>query len=177
MERRAQKQLERSLEFAVNRHKDRIDRVSISLTDLNGPRGGKDKLCHITAEVRGARPVMILEQGDNPFIVISRAARRLGYRIGRSLHRQRVAGAPGAPRHNPRGVNSSGPRRGGGAVPTPREAGRPQHRRIEGMTQERAVTRLQAPVPPQSPHTAAEAGPIGRLRLGIKSAAHAAISG
>jgi hypothetical protein len=37
---------------------------------------------------------MILEQGDNPFIVISRAARRLGYRIGRSLHRQRVAGAP-----------------------------------------------------------------------------------
>ena len=89
-----QKQLERSLEFAVNRHKDRIDRISISLTDLNGPRGGKDKLCHITAEVRGAKPVMILEQGDDLLAVIGRAARRLGYRIGRSVHRQRVAGAP-----------------------------------------------------------------------------------
>ena len=73
-----QKQVERSLEFAVNRHKDRIDRISISLTDLNGPRGGQDKLCHITAEVRGAKPVMILEQGDDLLAVIGRAARRLG---------------------------------------------------------------------------------------------------
>ena len=89
-----QKQVERSLEFAVNRHKDRIDRISISLTDLNGPRGGKDKLCHITAEVRGTKPVMILEQGDDLLAVIGRAARRLGYRIGRSVHRGRVAGAP-----------------------------------------------------------------------------------
>lgn len=89
-----QKQVERSLEFAVNRHKDRIDNISITLTDLNGPRGGRDKLCYITAKVRGTRPVLILEQGDNLLAVIGRAARRLGYRIGRRVHRGRVAGAP-----------------------------------------------------------------------------------
>lgn len=89
-----QKQVERSLEFAVNRHKNRIDRILISLTDLNGPRGGRDKLCHIAADVRGAKPVLILERGDNLLAVVSRAARRLGYRIGRSIHRGRRAGAP-----------------------------------------------------------------------------------
>jgi len=89
-----QKQVERSLEFALNRHKDRIDRISINLTDLNGPRGGKDKLCQITAELRGASPVLIMERGDNLFAVITQAVRRLGYRIGRRVHRQRVAGAP-----------------------------------------------------------------------------------
>jgi hypothetical protein len=37
---------------------------------------------------------MILEQGDDLHSVIGRAAQRLGYRIGRSVHRGRVAGAP-----------------------------------------------------------------------------------
>ncbi len=89
-----QREAERSLEFAVNRHKDRIDRILLSLTDVNGPRGGEDKLCHITAEMRGANPVIIEERGFNMFAVIRRASRRLGYRIGRRLHRGRIAGAP-----------------------------------------------------------------------------------
>ena len=89
-----QKQVERRIEYAVDRYRSRIDRISISLTDLNGPRGGVDKLCHITADVRGARPVVIVERGEDLLAVVNRAARRLGYRIGRSIHRGRVAGAP-----------------------------------------------------------------------------------
>jgi len=87
-------QVQRSIEFAVDRHKSRIDRISINLTDLNGPRGGVDKRCQITADVRGARPVMILETGDDLLAVVNRASRRLGYRIGRRVHRRRTAGAP-----------------------------------------------------------------------------------
>ena len=89
-----QEQVERSIDHAVDRHRNRIDRVSVYLTDLNGPRGGSDKLCHITADLRGVRPVLILETGDDLITVVNRAARRLGYRIGRSIHRGRVAGAP-----------------------------------------------------------------------------------
>jgi putative sigma-54 modulation protein len=89
-----QQRVQRSIEFAVDRHSGRIDRISVYLTDLNGPRGGVDKLCQITAEVRGAKPVMILEKGDDLLAAVSRAARRLGYRIGRRVHRRRMAGAP-----------------------------------------------------------------------------------
>lgn len=83
------RQVERSIEFAVDRHKSRIDRISVYLNDLNGPRGGVDKLCQITADIRGARPVLILERGDDLQAVVSRAAKRLGYRISRHAHRQR----------------------------------------------------------------------------------------
>lgn len=89
-----QRRLERSIERAVDRHRNRITRISVYLTDLNGPRGGVDKLCQLTAELRGAAPVTILEKGANLETVINRAARRLGYRAGRRLDRRRVAGAP-----------------------------------------------------------------------------------
>lgn len=83
-------QVERSIEFAIDRHKSRIDRISVYLSDLNGPRGGVDKLCQITADIRGARPVLILERGDDLMGMVNRAARRLGYRIGGHTHRQRM---------------------------------------------------------------------------------------
>jgi ribosome-associated translation inhibitor RaiA len=86
--------VQRSIEFAVDCHSSRIDRISVYLADLNGPRGGVDKLCQITAEIRGAKPVRILEKGDDLVTAVNRAARRLGYRIGRRVHRRRIAGAP-----------------------------------------------------------------------------------
>lgn len=89
-----EQQVQRSIEFAVDRHRSRIDRISVYVTDLNGPRGGVDKLCQITAEVRGAKPVMILEKGDDILAAVKRAVRRLAYRIGRRLHRRRIAGSP-----------------------------------------------------------------------------------
>ncbi len=73
------KQIERSIEYAIDRHRSRIDRISVYLADLNGPRGGIDKLCQITADVRGTRPVQILESGDDLMTTVNRAARRLGY--------------------------------------------------------------------------------------------------
>ena len=71
-----------------------IPRISVHVSDVNGPRGGVDKLCQITADVRGSQPVMILEKGVDLLAVINRAVRRLRYRIGRRVHRERIAGAP-----------------------------------------------------------------------------------
>lgn len=85
-----QQKLERSIETAVDRHRSRIDRISVYLADLNGPRGGVDKLCQITADIRGARPVLILERGDDLLTVVNRAARRLGYRVARNVQRWRT---------------------------------------------------------------------------------------
>jgi len=41
--------VERRLGFALGRFENRIDRVTVWLEDLNGPRGGVDKRCRIEA--------------------------------------------------------------------------------------------------------------------------------
>jgi hypothetical protein len=50
-----QDSVERRIEFAVDRHKQRVSDVSVYIADLNGPKGGVDKLCQITASLRDAR--------------------------------------------------------------------------------------------------------------------------
>ena len=85
-------QVERSIAFALDRFRSRINHVSVSLSDLNGPRGGVDKLCQMTADLNGAEPVLIVEKGDDLLRVVNRAARRLGYRVGRTIQRRRITG-------------------------------------------------------------------------------------
>lgn len=85
-----QKQVERSVAFAVDRHSTQVTQVSVYLADLNGPRGGVDKLCQITADLKGSTPVLILEKGDDLLATVNRAVRRLGYRIGRRVQRVRT---------------------------------------------------------------------------------------
>lgn len=85
-----QKQVERSVAFAVDRHSTQVTHISVYLADLNGPKGGVDKLCQITAELKGSMPVLILEEGDDLLATVNRAVRRLGYRIGRRVQRVRM---------------------------------------------------------------------------------------
>lgn len=85
-------EVERSLDYAVDRHEGRIDRILVCLSDLNGPRGGVDKLCRMTAYVRGIRPILISEKGANLVAVIGRAGRRLGSRIRGNIERRRRSG-------------------------------------------------------------------------------------
>jgi hypothetical protein len=89
-----QKQVQRSINSAVDRHRNRIARISVSLADVNGPRGGVDKLCQITADVRGTKPVLISETGTDLLAAVGRATRRLGYRIGSNIARRRRSAAP-----------------------------------------------------------------------------------
>ena len=87
-------EVQQKIGFAVDRHRSRISRISVYLADINGPRGGIDKVCQMIAFVRGADPVMIVERGEAVQAVVNRAARRLGYCIGRRIHRKRIAGTP-----------------------------------------------------------------------------------
>jgi hypothetical protein len=82
--------VERCIEFAMDRHQDRVDQISVNLSDLNGPRGGIDKLCLMTADIRGAQPVRIQEKGEDLEGVLYRAARRLAYRVGKRVHHKRM---------------------------------------------------------------------------------------
>jgi len=86
--------VERRIDYAVDRHKNRIGRISVRLSDLNGPRGGIDKLCQMTADVRGIGTVLITEKGSNLLEAIANAAGRLGLRIRGSIERQRQSKKP-----------------------------------------------------------------------------------
>jgi putative sigma-54 modulation protein len=81
--------VERIVVFAVDRYDTQVDKISVYFADLNGPKGGVDKLCQITANLGRGSPVLILEKGTEIFSMAHRAACRLGHRIGRNIQRRR----------------------------------------------------------------------------------------
>ena len=84
------KAVERIIAFAVDRFDTQVDKISVYLADVNGPKGGVDKLCQITANLSRGNPVLILEKGTDILSMVNRAASRVGHRIGRNLqHRRR----------------------------------------------------------------------------------------
>jgi hypothetical protein len=54
----------------------RLRRVDVTLSDLNGPRGGVDKRCLIKVSIDGLRPVVIEDVQSDLYMAIDRAAGR-----------------------------------------------------------------------------------------------------
>lgn len=80
--------LERQLGFTLGRFSSRIGRVVVRLEDVNGPRGGRDKVCRI--EARGDFGERVSESiGTNPYSVSARAMDVLERSIARALKRER----------------------------------------------------------------------------------------
>jgi ribosome hibernation promoting factor len=83
--------LERRLRFALGRFAARIDRVRVRLSDVNGPRGGVDKQCRIAVALIPRGGVMVGGSGRDPFALVARTAKRIGWSVRRALeHRRRL---------------------------------------------------------------------------------------
>ena len=80
--------VERIVVFVVDRYDTQVNKISVYLADLNGPKGGVDKLCQITADISRGNSVLILEKGSKILTTVNRAARRLGHRIGQNVQRR-----------------------------------------------------------------------------------------
>jgi putative sigma-54 modulation protein len=78
-------QITRRLEFALDTFEDHVEDAFVYLMDLNGPRGGVDKLCQITVRMRGAGELPVRETGTTVQAALNRAVRRLKYRLSESL--------------------------------------------------------------------------------------------
>lgn len=88
------KHVKRSIDFAIDRYRPQLSDVSVYLADVNGSKGGIDKLCQITATLRGRRsPILILEKTTEILAAISLAAHRLGNRIEQSIRRRNRSAA------------------------------------------------------------------------------------
>ena len=73
----------------LGRFGEDISGVLVRIVDINGPRGGIDKLCQIT--VRGPRLGFAIREdlSDSALSAVNLAAGRVSYAVGRELERLR----------------------------------------------------------------------------------------
>ena len=69
---------ERRLRFALTCCNDHIHRVVMRLSDINGPRGGEDKHCHLQIVLSGLPDVIVEDTEHNLYVAIDRATDRAG---------------------------------------------------------------------------------------------------
>ena len=81
--------IKRRLGFALSAKDEHIQRVMVRLSDINGPRGGEDKCCHIQIVIPHLSDVVIEDTETDMYVAIDRAANRAGRTVGRRLARQR----------------------------------------------------------------------------------------
>src|SRR4051812_22926701 len=80
--------IECRLRFVLGRFAARIHRMTVRLTDVNGPRGGLHERCRIAVALVPRGMVMVEGAGDDPFALVTDAAKRLGRAVRRELERR-----------------------------------------------------------------------------------------
>jgi len=89
---RLRRQAEDRIRAALTRFDARIMRVSLWLSDVNGPKGGTDKTCQVQIVMNGKPDVVIEETRETLYVAINRALERAGQVVVRRLDRNRTRG-------------------------------------------------------------------------------------
>ncbi|HEB81547.1 MAG TPA: HPF/RaiA family ribosome-associated protein [Gammaproteobacteria bacterium] len=79
---------ERRLRSALSRCSLHIKRVAVRLSDINGPRGGADKRCHLQVVVPGMPDIVIEDTKTDLYTAINRAMDRARTTVTRKLGRK-----------------------------------------------------------------------------------------
>ena len=69
---------------------EQIQRVVMRLSDINGPRGGIDKCCHLQVVLAGLPDVVIEDIEADMYVAIDRATDRAGRTVVRKIDRQQT---------------------------------------------------------------------------------------
>ena len=80
--------IERRLAFALSARDEHIHRVKVRLTDVNGPKGGRDMCCHIQVALNRMPDVVVKDTEADLYTAIDRAADRVGRTVTRQLARK-----------------------------------------------------------------------------------------
>jgi putative sigma-54 modulation protein len=79
----------RRLRFSLTHATDQVQRVTVRLSDVNGPRGGVDKRCAIHVVLNGRAEVVNEDTEADLYIAVNRATDRVGRTVLRRLTQQR----------------------------------------------------------------------------------------
>ena len=79
---------QRRLRSALTCCDEHIQRVAMRLSDINGPRGGEDKRCHLQVVLAGLPDVVIEDTEADLYVAIDRATDRAGRTVVRKIDRR-----------------------------------------------------------------------------------------
>ncbi len=79
---------QRRILFALTYCSGHINRVVIRLSDINGPRGGADKRCHVQIMLAGIPDVVVEDTEVDLYAAIDRAVDRARRTVVRKVDRQ-----------------------------------------------------------------------------------------
>ena len=82
--------VERRMQYALLSRFPQIARIQVRLSDINGPRGGKDKCCHLQISLPRLPHVVIEDTEADLYVAIDRATERASRTVARRLSRQRA---------------------------------------------------------------------------------------
>jgi len=85
----------RRIEFALGRYRQAVQRVVVRLRDVNGPRGGDDKVCTLQVVMPGQPPLVISHSDPDLYRAIGCAAKRADRQVARRLGRRPGRDLPG----------------------------------------------------------------------------------
>lgn len=90
-------QAENRVRFATQRLSSFVSRAVVRLKDLNGPRGGVDKLCQIQFNTANGGVVVVSSRGANWRATLEQALARASHALARrfSARKPRTAAKPG----------------------------------------------------------------------------------
>ncbi len=86
-----------AVESGLARYKNRLTRVEVHLSDVNGPRGGPDARCTLEARPAGRQPVAVTENAATAEQALNGAIEKMGRLLGTAFGREDdVRGGPSA---------------------------------------------------------------------------------
>lgn len=81
--------VERRICFSLSSRDEDIQRIIVHLSEINGPRGGKEKCCHVHVVLLHLSDIVIDDTEADIYTAIDRAAERSGRTVGRCLDHYR----------------------------------------------------------------------------------------
>ncbi|MFG0252595.1 MAG: HPF/RaiA family ribosome-associated protein, partial [Phycisphaerales bacterium JB038] len=81
--------VERCLRAALERHAPHIRRVEVVMTDINGPRGGRDQLCRVRVGLNRGGTLHMSKLGHDFYSNVNHLSSALKRAVARRLDRDR----------------------------------------------------------------------------------------
>lgn len=80
---------ETRFEAALGQHDGWVTNVVLRLEDINGPKGGVDKRCHATINLKAGPLVVLEDTSDDLYAAINNVAERAKQAVGRKVAKLR----------------------------------------------------------------------------------------
>jgi ribosome-associated translation inhibitor RaiA len=82
--------IRRKLGAKLGKFVESIERVTVRMTDANGPRGGVDHVCGVKVVLSGLPSVVVERRDASPYAAIDLALRATEQAVRRSVSRRRM---------------------------------------------------------------------------------------